>query len=301
MPPTPEQTRAGYSSLWNRATVRPQDQAAVRAVADKIVANKARYQAIERATGVPWFMIGPIHNRESSLRFNAHLHCGDPLTKRTVHVPKGRPAAGSPPFTWEESANDALTMAPHSLNKVKEWTVERILYETERYNGWGYLGKGNSPYLWASTSEYHGGKYVADHVYDKNAWDKQLGCVALLKVIATLDPDASARLSNRQSKPPPDLIPEDKKIEGEIKTATNARNGGIAAGGVGAGTKATVETPPPAAAPAQHVTMGYVVPIVIAFGVALALWAVVRIANKKKEAKENAALAWQGSMNAEAK
>src|SRR5262245_57889328 len=72
MVPTPDQATAGYRRLWDRARIAPASAAAVRTVADKIIAQRARYEAIERATGVPWFMIAPIHNRESSLRFDAH-------------------------------------------------------------------------------------------------------------------------------------------------------------------------------------------------------------------------------------
>jgi lysozyme family protein len=293
MPPTPEQTKAGYANLWNRAKVRSEQAAAVKAVALKIIANKAKYQAVEKQTGVPWFMIGPIHNRESSLRFNAHLHCGTPLTKRTTLVPKGRPTA--PPangvaYTWEESAIDALSMPPHDLAKVKTWSLERILYETEKYNGWGYLRKGNSPYLWAATTEYRGGKYVADHVYDPNAWDKQLGCVALLKTLADLDSGVAFRLSFRQDKPTADVI--DEQVRNQTKTARNIRNGGLGTAGVGAGTKAAVETPPPGQDPAGNVVLGAVLPVVIFIGIALAVAAVIAIARKKKTIPADVAAKW---------
>ncbi len=52
----------------------------------------------------------------------------------------------------------------------------------EQYNGLGYASKGlPSPYIWAGTDQYTKGKYVADHVYDPNAVDQQLGCAGLLK------------------------------------------------------------------------------------------------------------------------
>jgi lysozyme family protein len=38
-------------------------------------------------------------------------------------VPAGRPAAGSPPFTWEQSAADALELA--GIASVKDWSVPR--------------------------------------------------------------------------------------------------------------------------------------------------------------------------------
>jgi lysozyme family protein len=290
MPPTPEQTRAGYVNLWNRAKVRPEQSGAVRAIAQKIIANKAKYQAVEAKTGVPWFMIGPIHNRESSLRFNAHLHCGTPLTARTTLVPKGRPKKGSPPFTWEDSAIDALSEPPHDLTRVKDWSLERILYETEKYNGWGYLGKGNSPYLWAATTEYRGGKYVRDHVYDPNAWDKQPGCVALLKALAELDAGVARRLGNRQAAPPQDVI--DEQVRNQTRTERNVRNVAIGTTAAGGGTSAAVEAPSPAETPATSTTVGFVLPVVIALAIAVAVIAAVRIAQKKKSVPADVAAKW---------
>src|SRR5690349_21443902 len=99
MVPTPQQARAGYHTLWSRAEIRPEKKSAATAIALKIAAHRDVYEAIEKKTGVPWFMVGAIHNRESSLSFRAHLHNGDALGARTYHVPAGRPKSGSPPFT----------------------------------------------------------------------------------------------------------------------------------------------------------------------------------------------------------
>ena len=136
MAPTPEQTELGYHRMWDRAQIAAGKLDGARKIARAIIANRARYAAVEAATGVPWFMIGRIHARESDMDFKTHLHNGDSLKARTHHVPAGRPRRGNPPFQWDASAIDALTMAPHELQKVKAWSVERILYETEKYNGW---------------------------------------------------------------------------------------------------------------------------------------------------------------------
>jgi len=278
MPPTPDQTRAGYHAMWDRAVIDAKVKPAALAVAKKILANRAHYDPVTAKTGVPVTFIGPAHNRESSLRFNAHLHCGDPLTARTVHVPKGRPKIGSPPFTWEESAIDALTMPPHSLDRVPAWTIERTLYELEKYNGWGYLGKGNSPYLWAGTSEYHGGKYVADGVYSASAWDRQLGCVAVVKALAELDPGIAERIAAaRQTAAPKDVLEQGDETSRKARTARNI-GAGTSAGS--AATKATTEKPAdPGAAQFTH---SYVLPLAVALGIAVAAAAVVVIARKRR-------------------
>ena len=66
------------------------------AVAKKLVANKARYQAVEALTGVPWFVIAVIHNRESGADFDGVLHNGENIigTKRkrwTIGLSRGLP------------------------------------------------------------------------------------------------------------------------------------------------------------------------------------------------------------------
>ncbi len=44
-----------------------------------------------------------------------------------------------------------------------------------------------APYLWGGTTIQQPGKFVADHKFDKRVMDKQLGCAAIMKVIAQLD------------------------------------------------------------------------------------------------------------------
>src|SRR6185503_10373839 len=111
----------------------------VDALVAQIAANRKRYAAAGAPVGTPWYVVGVIHALESSLNFSAHLHNGDPLTARTVQVPAGRPPTGIPPFQWEESAIDALTL--EAFPSVKLWTVERIAYQLEAYNGWGYRSR----------------------------------------------------------------------------------------------------------------------------------------------------------------
>ena len=53
-------------------------------------------------------------------QFDAHFHNGDPLTDRTKRVPAGRPKEGDPPFTWEQSAEDAIRST--KLDSVPVWT-----------------------------------------------------------------------------------------------------------------------------------------------------------------------------------
>jgi len=123
------------------------------AAVGKLLAGKDRYAEVEKRTGVPWFIVGVVHYLETGLNFQTHLHNDDPLNARTVHVPAGRPRTGQPPFTWEDSAQDAFELT--GVTKVPDWSIARVLYELERYNGWGYRRRQvNSPYLWNCTSQY---------------------------------------------------------------------------------------------------------------------------------------------------
>lgn len=158
------------------------------AVARRLVAAKERYQVVEQATGVPWFVIAVIHQRESSQDWKGSLAQGDDWSKVSVHVPKGR----GPFSSWEAAAIDALVNCHPYLAKRRDWSVAGVLIALELYNGLGYATKGvPSPYLWSGTDQYKSGKYVADGKYDPNTVDKQLGCVALLKSMMAIDPTIS--------------------------------------------------------------------------------------------------------------
>ena len=184
--PSFDSLRSEYATLWSRMAILPAKAAALDAAANKLVANKSRYQSVAEKTGVPWFVIAVLHERESSADFSTHLHNGDPLAARTVQVPAGRPARGRPPFTWEESAVDALEL--HDLHRVTDWSIERIAFECERYNGWGYRNHAvPSAYLWSFSTIYRGGKYVADGKWDADYKDKQCGTMPLIARMAELD------------------------------------------------------------------------------------------------------------------
>lgn len=185
--PTFESLKDEYRQLIATMTLRPDKIGAVNAIAKKIIAARARYEAVEKATDVPWRVIGAIHAMECGLSFKQHLHNGDPLTARTHQVPAGRPVAGKPPFTWEESAIDALKY--DGLDEVKDWSPERTAYELEGYNGWGYrLHHPNvkSPYLWSYTNHYVRGKYTADSKWDPGSVSGQSGAMAILAQIDAL-------------------------------------------------------------------------------------------------------------------
>src|SRR5207248_609153 len=98
----------------------------------------------------------------------------------TVHVPAGRPTAGQPPFSWEDSAIDALKL--FRVTDLDSQDLASVLSAIERVNGLGYQKRGvSSPYLWGFTSGYTGGTFTADGVFDPRSQSKQIGAVALLR------------------------------------------------------------------------------------------------------------------------
>jgi lysozyme family protein len=159
---------------------------------------KARYQAVEKFTGVPWYFIAVAHEREASQNWNTQLGQGDPLDRVSVHVPAGR----GPFKTWEGGAIDALVNCRPYAARNKDWSIGALLTMLEQYNGLGYASgpvtKKNgviiaqyppqaSPYMWSGTDQYKSGKYVADHVFSPTVIDAQLGCAGLLIGMAAID------------------------------------------------------------------------------------------------------------------
>ena len=172
--------REEYRQRFDSAKVSPSRQEVVAQSVRKILSNRARYERITKSMTMPWYFLAIIHGLEADFRFDLHLHNGDPLTGRTVRVPAGRPAQGAPPFSWEESALDAI--AVNRYDKWNDWSIAGMLVVWERYNGLGYRQYGvNSPYVWACTDLYAKGRYIADGRYDAKAESRQCGAVAILK------------------------------------------------------------------------------------------------------------------------
>jgi uncharacterized protein (TIGR02594 family) len=169
-----------YGLLFATCKIREEKLPEVDAIVNKLGGAKTRYENVGKPLGIPWFVVGVIHNMECSCRFDAHLHNGDPLDDYTVHVPADRPATGSPPFSWEASATDALTY--EKFTTWTDWSLPGILYKLERYNGWGYRKRDcATPYLWSFSNHYTKGKFVRDRVFDPEAVSKQVGAAVILK------------------------------------------------------------------------------------------------------------------------
>ncbi len=197
------------------------------AVARRLVAPdaKLRYHAVELVTGVPWWFIAVVHQRESSQDWRASLAQGDPWNEVSVHVPAGRG-----PFTsWEEAAHDALVnCAPHAA-KNRDWSPGVVLTLLESYNGLGYASRGlPSPYVWAWTDQYHSGKFIRDGVFDPNVVDGQFGCAGIIKAMMSLDSTVVfAGVAVQQPAPAPPIA---KPVTASITSPSKGSIGDFIAG-----------------------------------------------------------------------
>lgn len=175
-----DELRREYAGLFASCRVRDAHRREVEDTITRVMKAKPRYAIVGLELGIPWWFIAAAHQREASGSFLTHLHNGDSLKARTVNVPAGRPVEGTPPFTWEQSARDAMRLKRY--DQWKDWTVAGVLWLLERYNGLGYRKRGvPSPYLWSFSQHYEHGKYVADGRFDSTFVDKQCGAAVLLR------------------------------------------------------------------------------------------------------------------------
>ena len=215
-----EDMRNGYGNMWRSLVIKGgQDAADAASFAQKIIAGEKRYRSVQTQTGVPWFFIGALHMRESACSFTGVLHNGERIIgtgKKTSLVPAGR----GPFSSWEESAVDALRLK--DLHEIDEWSIERMGFEAERFNGFGYVNKGvNSPYVWAGSNHEQKGKYVADGVFDPNADDKQMGTMTVLRQLSKVRDDIAEAIAP-EAPPVPVPVPVPDEIEASAVLASVA-------------------------------------------------------------------------------
>jgi lysozyme family protein len=175
-----EDVRGGYATLFDTCIIRDNYVDDVKWYIRVLLKNQARYAHLASQVDIPWYFIGIIHALEASFNFRGHLHNGDPLNARTVNVPRGRPLIWLPPSDWESSAKDALNV--DGFLHLSDWTVERMLYRWESYNGFGSRAhRIHTPYLWSFSNQYTQGKYVRDGVWSATAVSHQCGAALMLK------------------------------------------------------------------------------------------------------------------------
>lgn len=164
---------------WETCIVHPVRAKELLAAVTHILNDKKRYEAVGSLFGIPFWVIGAIHYRESSFDFTTWLANGDPLYRNgrpapTNHVPIGL----GPAINWESAS--ILSLQHERWSAGMDWDLVSALMHLERYNGLGYYKHMiQSPYIWAGTNHYHSGKYSSDGRFDSSLADKQLGCAAI--------------------------------------------------------------------------------------------------------------------------
>ncbi|MBK7564795.1 MAG: hypothetical protein IPI21_11155 [Propionivibrio sp.] len=154
-----------YAAWYAACKVRPERKGELAYYLKRLTQGQPTYQQVGAELNIPWAFIGITHGMECGFNFKGHLHNGDPLTARTVQVPKGRPATGNPPFTWSQSARDALICKGY--HQVTDWSVPHMLHLFERYNGMGYRRRGVPTPTSGAFQSVREGKFVADGHFDR--------------------------------------------------------------------------------------------------------------------------------------
>ncbi|MCP5419918.1 MAG: hypothetical protein H6970_07200 [Gammaproteobacteria bacterium] len=180
-----DELQADYRQLFSTCVPRDDRSEEIETLISAMVADRDRYQAVAKELGMPWFVVAALHAVERQRDFSCHLHNGDPLTERTRHMPDGRPKDGDPPFTWEESACDALRL--RFLDQWHDWSIPGTLFKLEEYGTWGYRQHHPevlSPYLWSGSTHYEKGKYITNDTWSDTAVYGHCGAAVLLRRLA---------------------------------------------------------------------------------------------------------------------
>lgn len=175
-----------YTHLLAAMKVRPECVHLVDEVAVKLLGFKSRYDAVSQKDGVPVIFIAASFEREASSNFTKNPAQGWPLHSASHWVPHNGPFPD-----WTSAALAAYHL--NGLDRVgaENWTWELLCFYGELFNGMGYRDghRMHSPYLWGGTNIQTPGKYVADHDFDPNEMDTQLGIIPVMRRMVDLNPD----------------------------------------------------------------------------------------------------------------
>jgi len=154
--------KAANLARWSAASVTPSLIPTVDAVSHRLAAAKARYQTVEAKTGVPWAVIAVIHERESS-------QAGPPRWPRAIPginrrstfrlVVARSPHGRLPPRTRWRSVRRMPRSGPTGPSAARSACSSNKTASATRRGI-------PSPYVWATTNQYHRGKYIADGHFD---------------------------------------------------------------------------------------------------------------------------------------
>lgn len=169
--------------------------------------NIDRYIAACEGTEVPPAFIGVLDLREGDCNPHLGLGQGDRWDHVSTHVPRG-----FGPFPSWAAAAKFYIHYDHLDENSSPWSIEYACWKGEIWNGLGPRAHGRATgYLWAGTSIYRGGKYIADGVWNPNAVDQQIGIIPVLLRIGQLVPDLAIGSSLPTVAAPP-LVPDPRSV-----------------------------------------------------------------------------------------
>ena len=88
--------KSDYERLFATMTVRLERTGTVDRIARKLLGHKAQYQTVSAKTGVLWFVIAALHNRESDADFATYFGNGERLMAVTYSLMRGTAHVTSP-------------------------------------------------------------------------------------------------------------------------------------------------------------------------------------------------------------
>jgi lysozyme family protein len=153
--------------------------------------NQSQYEAVSNALKQRGITMKPsqvaaIHWREASGSFTKSIANGERLgtfVRLDGRIGQGNVSNSYKPTTnWVDHSVDVLShKVGQKYGGPRDVSSSTAFNDfAERFNGLGYRNRGRiSPYVYAGTSQYTGGKYTGDGVYNPNVFDKQVGTAVL--------------------------------------------------------------------------------------------------------------------------
>lgn len=142
------------------------------------------YVKEQNETKVPAVLLAALDYREDNANPARAIGQGDPWNRVSVHVPRGHG-----PWTSKFDADVHYIRYDHLDDNSAPWSWPYACWKGEAWNGFGPRAHGiHTGYLWAGTSVYTRGKYVADGQWDPTVIDQQLGIIPVMKRLIALRP-----------------------------------------------------------------------------------------------------------------
>lgn len=181
---------AEQAARWDNGSIDPKQTIALDKLVWRYAQTKTFYDKVEKMVpnGVPSAIAFGLFYREQDNSMRCNPANGDPLTHKTIHVPRNRIPNIPPPYTIEQATMDAYYSKDLDHLQTRNWSDKgELLWSITQFNGVWYDNHGlASPYTWNGIigpekyTYYKQGKFIRDGVYSRTFKDPQLGVAAIL-------------------------------------------------------------------------------------------------------------------------